>query len=71
MWSKDWVRLYVTDKTGNQVGNWVDPILERRTLRSVREDRIEDQVRGDLGISLSNFEPKPKIGKRFFVGLVG
>ena len=71
VWSKGGIRLYVIDQTENQVGRCVDGIGVERTFRSIREDRIKDQVGRDLGISLSNLEPKPKIGERFFVGLVG
>ena len=71
VWSKDGVRLYIIDQTENQVGSWMDGIGVKRTCRSVREDRIKDQVGRDLGVSLSDLEPEPKIGERFFVGLVG
>ena len=46
VWSKDGVRLYIIDQTENQVGSWMDGIGVKRTCRSVREDRIKDQVRG-------------------------
>ena len=70
VWSKDGVRLYIIDQKENQVGSWMDGIGVKRTCHSVREDRIKDQVGRDLGVSLSDLEPEPKIGKRFFVGLV-
>ena len=63
MWSEDGVRLHIIDQTENQVGSWVDPAAVRSECRSICEDCIKDQVRGDLGVSLSDLEPKPKIGQ--------
>ena len=68
---KDKVRFRITDETRNQAGGWVNAITVRRTRRSEVVDRIEDQVVGDLGMSLCDPKPEAKVGERLFVVLVG
>ena len=71
VWSKDGVRLCITDETKNQVGGGVYGITVRRARRSLRGNRIKDQVRGDLGMGLCNPKPEAKKCERLFVVLCG
>ena len=45
------------------MGSWADEITVQRAFPSVLVDRIKDQVGGDLGMSLSDAEPKAKKGE--------
>ena len=73
--SKDTVRLYIAGEAKDQGGGGVDDVLVvvRRELAVPYRipDRIEDQVGGDLGVGLRNFEQEAILGKRPFVVLFG
>ena len=73
--SKDTVRLYIAGEAKDQGGGGVEDVLVvvRRDLAVPYRipDRIEDQVGGDFGVCLRNFEQEAILGKRPFVVLFG